>query len=99
MVLWVHAARADGINLAGAETSSNIPEITVMDDHARVLLEAFVGNLEVFEDLVPDDGVSELGVERPDIASRMKHFSGQVLQIITGSGEVMEFQQIENREY
>jgi heat shock protein HslJ len=24
---------------------------------------------------------------------------GQVLQIITGSGEVMEFQQIENREY
>jgi hypothetical protein len=54
-----------------------------------VVLEAYVGDLEVFEDLVPD-WVSERGVERPDIASRMKHFSGQVLQIITADGETLQ---------
>ena len=90
MVLRVHAARADRINLTGAETSFNIAEITVMNDHVRVVLEAYVGDLEAFEDLVPDDGVSELGVERPDISSRMKHFSAQVLQIITADGETLQ---------
>ncbi len=58
--------RADWINLTGAETSPNIAEIYVMDDHVRVVLEVYVDNLEVFEDLVPDDWVSELDVERPD---------------------------------
>jgi hypothetical protein len=100
MCLWVHVAQADWINLTGAETSPNIAEIYVMDDHVKVVLEAYVGDLEVFEDLVPDDWVSELDVERPDTASRMKHFSDQVLQIHTPDGKKLqaELVQVEPRQ-
>ena len=41
-------AHADWINLTGAETSPNIAEIYVMDDHVRVVLEAYVDDLDVF---------------------------------------------------
>jgi len=90
MCLWVHAVRADWINLTGAETSPNIAEIYVMDDHVRVVLESYIGDLDAFEDLVPDDWVNEQGVERPDTASRMRHFSDQVLQIVTPDGEKLQ---------
>jgi hypothetical protein len=78
---------ADWINLTGAETSPNIAEIYVMEDHVRVVLEVYVDNLDVFEDLVPDDWVNELDLKRPDLAARMRHFSEQVLQVVTPDGE------------
>jgi hypothetical protein len=49
-----HPVNADWINLTGSETAANIAEIYVMDDHVRLVLEVYVGDLEVFEDLVPD---------------------------------------------
>ena len=49
------AVRADWMNLTGAETAPNIAEITVLDDRVRVALEIYVGNLEAFEALLPDD--------------------------------------------
>ena len=63
-----------------------------MDDHVRVALEVYVDNLEVFEDLVPDDWVSELDVERPDKAARLRHFSAEVLQAVTPDGEQLPAQ-------
>jgi hypothetical protein len=38
------AARADWINLTGAETAPNIAEITIFDDRVEVALEAYVGD-------------------------------------------------------
>ena len=48
-------ASADWINLTGAETAPNIAEIYVLDDRVRLVLEVYVGDLDVFADLVPDD--------------------------------------------
>jgi len=90
MCLCVHVVRADWINLTGAETSPNIAEIYIMDDHVRVVLEVFVADLDVFEDLIPDDWINEVDVERSDQAERIRHFSDQVLQIITLDGEKLQ---------
>ena len=86
------AARADWINLTGAETAPNIAEIYVMGDHVRVVLEAYVDDLDVFEDLVPNDWVRELDVTRPDSAARMRHFSDKVMQVVTPDGERLQAQ-------
>ena len=44
-------ALADWINLTGAETSPNLAEIYVVDDHVRVVLEAYVDDLDVYDKL------------------------------------------------
>jgi hypothetical protein len=41
-------ATADWINLTGSETAPNIAEIYVMDDHVKLVLEVYVGDLAVF---------------------------------------------------
>lgn len=79
-------ACADWINLTGAETSPNIAEIYVMDDHVKVVLEVYIGDLEVFSDLVPDDWISDTSKQRPALARRLENFSNNVLQIITAEG-------------
>jgi hypothetical protein len=48
-------AHADWINLTGAETAPNIAEIYVLDDRVRVKLEVYIGDLDKFDDLVPDE--------------------------------------------
>jgi len=45
------------MNLTGAETSQNIAEIYVLDDHVKVKLEVYIGDLEKFEELVPDEWI------------------------------------------
>jgi len=79
--------RADWINLTGAETSPNIAEIYVLDDHVRLVLEIYVGNLDMFSDLVPDDWVKDDQVERPSLEQRLQHFATETFQIVTGSGK------------
>ncbi|MFW2438157.1 MAG: hypothetical protein ACN4GR_02155 [Arenicellales bacterium] len=81
-----NVACADWINLTGAETSQNIAEITVMDDHVKVVLELYIGDLEVFSDLVPDDWISDTTKQRPTLARRMENFSNNVFQIVTAEG-------------
>ena len=49
------AARADWINLTGAESAPNIAEITVFDDRVEVALEVYVGDLKTYEELTSDD--------------------------------------------
>ena len=50
--LFAAPARADWINLTGAETAANIAEIVVLDDRVTVRLEIYVNNLEPFADLM-----------------------------------------------
>ena len=79
-------ATADWINLTGSETAANIAEIYVMDDHVKLVLEVYVGDLEVFADLVPDDWLKQEASDRPDEATRLRRFAEERFQFVTGSG-------------
>lgn len=81
------ATHADWINLTGAETAPNIAEIYVLDDHVKILLEVYVRELEIFEELIPDDWLTEEHTQRPNLMERLRQFSSNKFQVITDSGE------------
>ena len=85
-LLCVPMARADWINLTGAETAPNIAEIYIEDDQVKVALEVYVGDLETFEELVPDSWMKEGGEPRPALAERMRRFSQTKLKFVTETG-------------
>ena len=82
---------ADWMNLTGAETSENIVEIYILDDHVKVKLEVYVGDLEKFEELLPDewlkDSVGGSDNKRPSLEQRMHTFATERLQFVTDKGE------------
>ena len=90
LILWASLSSADWINLTGAETAPNIAEIYVHDDHVKVKLEVYFGDLAKFEELVPDewlkDSGSGSGSKRPSVEKRMQTFASERLQIITDKG-------------
>ena len=78
--------RADWINLTGSETAPNIAEIYVLDDRVHVKLEVYIGDLDKFDDLVPDDWLRDAsGRASPD--ERLERFSREGLQFVTDRGE------------
>ncbi len=80
------SADADLMNFTGAETAANIVEIVVLDDRVTVRLEVYVGDLERFTDLIPDDLLKDGGAGRPSEPERMAHFSANVLSIRGSDG-------------
>jgi hypothetical protein len=87
--LAVPAARADWINLTGAETAPNIAEIYVLDDRVRVKLEVYIGDLDKFDDLVPDEWLRDAS-GRPGLDERLQRFSKEGLQFVTQAGERLQ---------
>ena len=85
--LWPLESRADWINLTGAETAPNIAEIYVLDDRVKLALEVYVRDLEMFEELIPDDWVKDNATERLPLEARMQHFADRTFQVVTESGE------------
>ena len=83
-------ARADWMNLTGAETAPNIAEITVLDDRVRVVLEVYIGDLATFEALLPDDWLKKDVTARPPPAERLKRFSAETFQVVTGDGTKLQ---------
>ena len=75
-------ATADWINMTGAQSAPNIAEIYVEENHVRVVLEIYIGDLEKFVDLLPDDWLTQAEVKRPPLDVRMQRFSEETLQII-----------------
>ncbi len=73
VALWLCAgpARADWMNLTGAETAPNIAEITIEDDRVRLVLEIYIGDLDTFRDLVPDDWLQDAAADRPELRERL----------------------------
>ncbi|MDJ0776872.1 MAG: hypothetical protein QNJ85_03345 [Gammaproteobacteria bacterium] len=65
MILLAQQARADWINLTGSETAPNIVEIYVMDDHVRLVLEVYIGDLEKFVELIPDSWMVDVQNRSP----------------------------------
>ncbi len=88
------------INLTGAETAPNIVEIYVLDDHIKVKLEVYVGDLKKFKELIPDEWLKnssnnstsasnssdELIRNRPSLEQRIKIFAAERLQFVTEKG-------------
>lgn len=83
-------ARADWMNLTGAETAPNIAEITILDDRVQVVLEVYVGDLATFEALLPDDWLKTDVAGRPSLAERLRQFSAETFQIVTDDGTKLQ---------
>lgn len=86
LLLWAPLLSADWINLTGAETAPNIAEIYVRDDHVKVKLEVYFGDLKKFEELIPDEWIKASGNKRPSLEERMQTFANERLQFITDEG-------------
>jgi hypothetical protein len=86
LILWSSSSRADWINLTGSETAQNIAEIYVLDDHIKVKLEVYIGDLDKFEELLPDDWLKGPVKDRPSLKQRMQIFASKRLQIIDDKG-------------
>jgi hypothetical protein len=87
------AARADWMNLTGAETAPNIAEITVLKDRVRIALEIYVGDLGTFEALLPEDWLKKPA--RLPLDARLQEFSSKTFQVIADGG--VELQAVLNR--
>ena len=79
--------RSDWVNLTGAETSPNIAEIYVLDDHVKLVLEIYVGDLDAFDELIPDDWLKDSNIKRSPIEERLQKFANNKFQFITDTGE------------
>ena len=86
LVLMAPISRADWINLSGAESSRNIAEIYILDDHVKLVLEVYIGDLDKFEELVPDEWLKETSDKRPSLEKRMQIFASERFQFITEAG-------------
>jgi len=82
-------AKADWLNLTGAETAPNIAEIYILDNHVKIQLEIYPDNLETFKDLIPDDWTKEMKVKRLSLEERQAHFANNTLVIKTEDGEFL----------
>ena len=85
--LTMGSARADWINLTGAENARNIAEIYVEKDHVRIKLEVFIEDLIIFDELIPESFFPEPIPGRPGLEERQRIISDKVFQVITDSRE------------
>ena len=92
LIAFSCTAKSDWINLTGAETSPNIAEIYVMDDHVKVKLEVYVGDLSSFEELIPDDWIEDPKIKRPSLEERIEQFASSKLKFITDDGTTLPAQ-------
>jgi hypothetical protein len=83
ILLLASPVKADWINLTGAQSAPNIAEIYVEEDHVRLVLEIYVGDLDKFIDLLPDNFLKQAGIEPPPIQDRMRRFSEESFQFLT----------------
>ncbi|WP_139280612.1 hypothetical protein [Shimia gijangensis] len=82
-------AHADLSPMTGAEVAPNIVEINVSDAGVQVLLEIYVDDLPVFEDLLPDGWIPGGTPNRPSHQDRMQRFSELGLSIRPENGGLL----------
>jgi len=83
ILILVPSASADWINLTGAQSAPNIAEIYVEDDHIRLAMEIYVGDLDKFVDLWPDNFLKAAGIEPSPVRERMGRFSEETFQFLS----------------
>ncbi len=86
------SARADWINLSGADNAPTIAEIYIQDDHIKLALEIYIGDWIAFEALMPDEFFrdNDINITRPSLAERLRLFSKETFQFVTESGENLQ---------
>ena len=87
LILISTVARSDWVNLTGAEIAPNIAEIYVLDSQVKLVLEIYVGNLDAFDELIPDDWLKDSSISRPPVEERLQQFATEKFQFVTGTGE------------
>jgi hypothetical protein len=80
-------AKADWINFSGAENASNIAEIYIEDDHVKVILEVYIDDLKIFEELIPNDMFKAPIPGRPSDKERLGILSEKTFQFKTEDGK------------
>jgi hypothetical protein len=92
--VWLASAQADWINLSGADNAPTIAEICIQEDHVRLVLEIYVGDLVKFEQLLPDKFFrdNDINISRPALAERLRLFSEETFQFVTEGGENLQAQ-------
>ena len=90
----VITARADWINLSGADNAPTIAEIYIQDDHIKVALEIYIGDWIAFETIMPDEFFrdNDINITRPSPAKRLRFFSEETFQFVTEGGENLQAQ-------
>ncbi len=83
-------AAADWVNLTGAESAPTIAEIYILDDHVKLVLEIYVGDILAFERLVPNELLPEGARPRSSDAERVRAFSREDFQFVTETGRKLE---------
>jgi hypothetical protein len=84
------SVRADWINLTGAQSAQNIAQIYVEEDQVRLVLEIYVGDLDKFIDLLPDDFLKQGGIEPPTLQERMRSLSTDGFQFVAGDTQRLQ---------
>jgi hypothetical protein len=87
LIVCASPAGADWINFSGAENAPTIAEIYINNDHVNVNLEVYVGDLEIFEEIIPDNMIKAHIPGRPSAAERIRIFSGKIFQIKNDNGK------------
>ncbi len=96
---FIPFSMADWINFNGAQNAPNIAEIYVEDDHVRLVLEIYIGDLDKFVDLLPDEFLKKSDINPPSIQERMNRFSDETFQFIVDNHKKLqaELKQVEPR--
>ncbi len=81
-------ARADWISFSGAENAPTIAEIYIQEDHIKLILEVYVGDLLTFESLLSDEllKVNDIFFDHLSQTKRIEHFSKNTFQFVTDDG-------------
>ena len=83
----------------GAAVAPNIAEVRLGSQGISVQLEIYIGDISVFEALIPDDWVSESSADRPNATERLEDFglNGLSIRRDDGSALAVKLQRIEPR--
>ena len=84
------SARADWINLSGAQNAPNVAEIHINDDHVKIELEIFVNDIVTFDRLIPDEFFTGTKIKRAQLEERMRQFSTEDLQVIADKEQKLQ---------
>ena len=77
----IDSAKADWINLTGAENARNIVEIYIDKDHVKIQLEVFIEDLIIFDELIPESFFPQPIPGRPGLEERQKIIGEKVFQV------------------
>lgn len=78
--------QADAVVTSRAMKSSTIAEVFIEEEHVKVTLEIGLGDLKTFQNLLPDDILTKMGISAPPLAERLPQFFAKDLTVQADGG-------------